>query len=160
MPKSLAAHWAALEEHFQCHARRVARFRETGRHDVLAMWEKGINEGGTPLSQFERAALIERYCELFGTWPACAEGTAAGKTPTLADLELADRPNAEGRQRIARQRRRVAEQERLSRDIRLSERVLLNFEGTFQLTVGYRRTLTGKGPDWERTCQLYVGLGR
>ena len=151
MPKSLAAQWADLDEHFQRHARCVARFRETGRDDVQAMWEKGINEGGTPLSEFEREALIERYCELFGTWPACADRTGIGKTLTLADLELADRPNAEDRQRIARQRRRVAEQERLGSDIRLSERVLLNFEATFQLMVGYRRTLTGKAPHWERT---------
>jgi len=27
------------------------------------------NEHGIPLSQFERDALIERHCELFGTWP-------------------------------------------------------------------------------------------
>ena len=149
MPKSLAAQWAALEEHFQRHARLVARFRETGRDEVLAMWEKGINEGGTLLSQFEREALIERYCELFGTWPACPEHPAAGKTPTFADLELADSPTAE-EQRIARQRR-AAIRERLGGDIRLSERVLLNFEATFQLMVGYPRALTRKSPDWERT---------
>jgi hypothetical protein len=99
------------------------------------MWEKGVNEGGTPLSEFEREALVERYCELFGTWPSCAARTATGKTPTLADLELADRPIADGRPCIAHRRRRVAEQERHGSDIRLSERVLLNFEATFQVMV-------------------------
>jgi hypothetical protein len=147
MPTSLAAQWAALEEHFQRHAKLVARFRETGRDTVVAMWEGQINEDGTPLSEFEREALIERYCELFGTWPACTRQAARGiKTHTLADLELADRRIAEGRQRIHQQRRRITEQGRLGSDIRLSERVLLNFEATLQPMVGYRRALIGKIP--------------
>ena len=148
MATSLAAQWAALEEHFQCHAKLVARFRETGRDAVVAMWKNQINEDGTPLSEFEREALVERYCELFGTWPACAQRAGGGvKARTRAELELADRRVAECRQRIALQRRRVTEQERLGSDIRLSARVLLNFEATFQLMVGYPRALTGKIPD-------------
>ena len=148
MATSLAAQWAALEEHFQRHAKLVARFRETGRDAVVAMWKNQINEDGTPLSEFEREALVERYCELFGTWPACAQRAGGGvKARTRAELELADRRVAECRQRIALQRRRVTEQERLGSDIRLSERVLLNFEATFQLMVGYPRALTGKIPD-------------
>jgi len=148
MATSLAAQWAALEEHFQRHAKLVARFRETGRDAVVAMWKNQINEDGTPLSEFEREALVERYCELFGTWPACAQRAGGGvKARTRAELELADRRVAECRQRIALQRRRVTEQERLGSDIRMSERVLLNFEATFQLMVGYPRALTGKIPD-------------
>jgi len=148
MATSLAAQWAALEEHFQRHAKLVARFRETGRDAVVAMWKNQINEAGTPLSEFEREALVERYCELFGTWPACAQRAGGGvKARTRAELELADRRVAECRQRIALQRRRVTEQERLGSDIRMSERVLLNFEATFQLMVGYPRALTGKIPD-------------
>jgi len=92
--------------------------------------------------------LVERYCELFGTWPACAQRAGGGvKARARAELELADRRVAECRQRIALQRRRVTEQERLGSDIRLSARVLLNFEATFQLMVGYPRALTGKIPD-------------
>lgn len=137
MPTSLAAQWAALEEHFQRHAKLVARFRETDRNAVLIMWESQTNEGGTSLSEFEREALIERYCELFGTWPACAERAAGVKTHRPADIELPDRRIAEGKQSIAHKRRRLTEQERFGSDIRLSERVLLNFESTFQLMVGY-----------------------
>jgi hypothetical protein len=33
------------------------------------MWRSQTNERGSPLSKFEREALIERHCELFGTWP-------------------------------------------------------------------------------------------
>jgi hypothetical protein len=33
------------------------------------MWKSQTNEDGKHLSQFERDALIERHCELFGTWP-------------------------------------------------------------------------------------------
>ena len=72
---TLAAHWAALEKHFQHHAKLVARFRETGRETLVVMWQYQINESGMPLSQYEREALIERYCEVFGTWPACAPRT-------------------------------------------------------------------------------------
>ena len=132
MASSHAAQWAALEEHFQRHAKLVARFRETGRNAVVAMWENQINESGTALSEFEREALIERYCELFGAWPACAQPTLGGaKTQTRADLELTERHVTECRQRIAHQRRRVTEQDRLGSDIRLSQRVLLNFEATY-----------------------------
>jgi hypothetical protein len=147
MPTSLAAQWAALEEHFQRHTKLVARFRKTGRDAVVSMWENQINENGTPLSEFEREALIERYCELFGTWPACAQRTARGvKTDALAVAGLADPRIAVGRRRIAHQRRRITEQQRRGGDIRLSERVLLNFEATFQPMVGYPRALTGKIP--------------
>jgi hypothetical protein len=33
------------------------------------MWRNQTNEGGNRLTEFEREALIERHCELFGTWP-------------------------------------------------------------------------------------------
>jgi hypothetical protein len=33
------------------------------------MWKSQTNEDGKRLSKFERDALIERHCELFGTWP-------------------------------------------------------------------------------------------
>jgi hypothetical protein len=33
------------------------------------MWRDDRNERGQPLSAFERQALIERHCELFGHWP-------------------------------------------------------------------------------------------
>ena len=67
--RSVAAHWAALDRHFQQHAKLVDRFRDIDRDAVLRMWKSQTNESGERLSQFERDALIERYCELFGTWP-------------------------------------------------------------------------------------------
>jgi hypothetical protein len=33
------------------------------------MWKYQMNETGDRLSPFERDALIERQCELFGVWP-------------------------------------------------------------------------------------------
>jgi hypothetical protein len=36
---------------------------------VRRMWKSQTNEHGEPLTQFEREALIERHCELFGMWP-------------------------------------------------------------------------------------------
>jgi hypothetical protein len=36
---------------------------------VLGMAQSGRNERGQNLSAFEREALVERHCELFGCWP-------------------------------------------------------------------------------------------
>jgi hypothetical protein len=51
------------------HAAAVERFRCAGRGEVIRMWREGTNELGEPLSAFERKALVERYCEIFGRWP-------------------------------------------------------------------------------------------
>jgi glutathione S-transferase len=67
--RSVAAQWAALDDHFRHHARLVDRFRHADLHAVARMWKSQTNEDGKRLSQFERDALIERHCELFGTWP-------------------------------------------------------------------------------------------
>jgi hypothetical protein len=69
METSLAAPWAALDHHFRDHARQVQRFGRAGRGAVRRMWSSQTNEDGKHLSEFERDALIERHCELFGTWP-------------------------------------------------------------------------------------------
>ena len=69
MTLSLAAHWAALDDHFQRHAKLIDRFRHAKSDAVARMWKYQINEDGLRLSPFERDALIERHCELFGTWP-------------------------------------------------------------------------------------------
>jgi hypothetical protein len=66
---SVAAHWAALEDHFQRHAKLMDRFKQAGPDAVRRMWSSQTNEDGNHLSQFERHALIERHCELFGTQP-------------------------------------------------------------------------------------------
>ena len=64
-----AAQWDALDGHFQYHARLVDRFKEAGHVAVQHMWRTQTNEAGTALTPFEREALIERHCELFGAWP-------------------------------------------------------------------------------------------
>jgi hypothetical protein len=66
---SVAAQWAALDDHFREHAKQIQRFRHMGRSAVRQMWNSQTNEDGNRLSQHERDALIERHCELFGTWP-------------------------------------------------------------------------------------------
>ena len=68
----------------------VDRFKEAGREAVLSMWRSQTNEDGQRLSRFEREALIERHCELFGIWPVRAPDREV-RAFTLADLELADR---------------------------------------------------------------------
>jgi hypothetical protein len=88
---TLAAQWAALDEHFQNHAKLVERFRDAGPEVVARMWMSQTNEGGHSVSQFERDALIERHCELFGTWPdLCPPRNAARSGLPAAELEHAD----------------------------------------------------------------------
>jgi hypothetical protein len=65
----VVAEWAALEQHFRHHATLVNRFRHANGPAVLRMWMTQTNGAGKRLSQFEREALVERHCELFGTWP-------------------------------------------------------------------------------------------
>ena len=62
MNTSIAEHWSVLDK-------IVERFRYAKADAVARMWKYQTNEQGKRLSQFERAALIERHCELFGTWP-------------------------------------------------------------------------------------------
>jgi len=66
---SVAGQWAVLDEHFRHHATLITLFRHATPEAVLRMWKTQRNEHGKCLSPFERDALIERHCELFGTWP-------------------------------------------------------------------------------------------
>ena len=66
---SLAAEWATLDLHFKEHFKLVNRFRGAGGDAVIRMWRSQTKEDGNRLSKSERDALIERHCELFGTWP-------------------------------------------------------------------------------------------
>jgi hypothetical protein len=64
----VAAQWATLERRFADHAKVVGRFRGAAPDAVVRMWQSQTNEDGKCLSRFERDALIERHCELFGVW--------------------------------------------------------------------------------------------
>ena len=63
--------WTRLEQHFCLHKALVSRFGSANGPAVVHMWKEGKNEHGETLSSFERAALVERYCQLFGHWPRC-----------------------------------------------------------------------------------------
>jgi hypothetical protein len=69
MATSVDPHWLTLCLHFVHHARQVDRFRTASELAVRCMWDNQINEDGEPLTPFERKALFERHCELFGVWP-------------------------------------------------------------------------------------------
>jgi hypothetical protein len=103
---TLAAQWAALDEHFQNHIKLVERFRDAGPEVVARMWMRQTNESGHSVSQFERDALIERYCELFGTWPdLCPARNELRSGLPAAELERADLCIDKAKQHIADQRR-------------------------------------------------------
>jgi hypothetical protein len=61
--------WAELQDHFRHHASLLRRFERADAKAVARMWKTNRNEVYEPLSAFELEALIERHCELFGTWP-------------------------------------------------------------------------------------------
>jgi len=46
---SVAAHWAALDNHFQRHAKLIDRFRQAGPDAVRRMWSSQTNEEGKNL---------------------------------------------------------------------------------------------------------------
>src|SRR5262249_9605342 len=84
----------------QHHAGVVDRFRAADCDGVLSMWRSQTNEDGQYLSSFEREALIERHCQLFGrlvhrgeeealrrqhslisNWPSVASAKASDELP-------------------------------------------------------------------------------
>ena len=67
--RALAASWEVEYAESQRSGALMARFQSASANDVIKMWETGTNEHGRKLSQFEFGALIERWCELFGTLP-------------------------------------------------------------------------------------------
>jgi len=75
-------YWQALDHHFCRQAQQLDRFRRASRGAARRMWASQTNEHGEPLSQFEREALIERHCELFGNWPqlGSSDATVTGST--------------------------------------------------------------------------------
>jgi predicted DNA-binding transcriptional regulator AlpA len=72
---------------------RVASYyRHLDASAVVRLWEAGLNESGKSLTRFELAALIERWCELFGCLPPSdAAGQSAPATqPSEAEPQLDD----------------------------------------------------------------------
>jgi hypothetical protein len=66
--------WARLQEHVRLHKLMLDRFQRFGPAAVLRMWRTQANELGVPLTAFEREALAERHCLLFGVQPRPRRG--------------------------------------------------------------------------------------
>jgi prophage regulatory protein len=76
--KALADKWHDMAEGIKEDGQLASRFSDAGPHRVIEMWETGRviedskaphSRNGKPLSKFETAALVERWCELFGCHP-------------------------------------------------------------------------------------------
>jgi predicted DNA-binding transcriptional regulator AlpA len=92
--RDIAARWERQQEDDSEQAdpnswdNRVASYyRHLDASDVVRLWEAGTNEKGKPLSRFELAALIERWCDLFGCLPP---SDAAGQNPPAAQPSEAE----------------------------------------------------------------------
>jgi predicted DNA-binding transcriptional regulator AlpA len=67
--KALAAQWEHQFAQCEYDCAIAARFRDATPTEVIAMWESGTNDKGQRLSQFEFAALCERWIEIFNDLP-------------------------------------------------------------------------------------------
>jgi prophage regulatory protein len=86
--RHLAAKWEAqYEEHLRSTA-LVSRFKDTTPSEVIRMYEGGRNERGHKLSQFEFAALVERWFELFRAYPLSEDSAAPPTGSTIAEPEV------------------------------------------------------------------------
>lgn len=68
----LADSWQTLAEN----AKLSGRFADASPSSVVDMWGSGRNEKGKHPTRFETQALVERWCEIFGSLPPADAGTA------------------------------------------------------------------------------------
>src|SRR5262245_55508695 len=85
MKVSVAAQWAALENHFRHHATLVGRFRHVGPDAVVHMLNSQRNEHGGCLSPGEREALIERDGAIAGGDLLRQEAKPGAEVATLGE---------------------------------------------------------------------------
>src|SRR5262249_5724663 len=92
--------WERLQEQWDAQADPNSWDNQVGAHyqhlsanDAVRMWEAGTNEKSNPLTRFELAALIERWCELFGCLPPSdpgGQGTPPATRPPAPGATLDD----------------------------------------------------------------------
>src|SRR6185437_331504 len=78
--------------------RVAAYYRHLDVSDVVRLWETGVNEKGKALTRFETAALIERWCELFGCSPPSDSAAQNESTPQSSKAG----PRFDGRDTVTR----------------------------------------------------------
>ena len=120
--------WDAQADQQAWDAQVASHYGAIGPVEIAGMWETAKNEQGKPLSKFELAALVERWCELFGCLPPNDNSTPA---PPPAPVE----PGPEGtdmmtRADVARKlRASVSSVQRMERDGRLPRAARLGARG-------------------------------
>lgn len=67
--KKLAKQWKDHKTAGDEAAELAARFRHTAPSELIRMWEKGENEKGEPLSDFEAQSMAEAWVRVFGDLP-------------------------------------------------------------------------------------------
>ena len=121
--------WDAQADANSWDNRVAVHYRRLGPTAVVCMWEAGVNEKGLPLSKFELAALVEKYCEVFGCLPPSDSSTPAPTTSVPVE------PEPEGtdmmtRADVARKRRAsVSSVQRMEKDGRLPKATRLGARG-------------------------------
>jgi predicted DNA-binding transcriptional regulator AlpA len=88
---------------------------------VVRLWEAGTNEKGQPLTRFELAALVERWCDLFGCLPP-SDGVGQNPPaaqPSEAEPQLDDLDTMTRADVARRLRAHVSTVQRMERDGRL-----------------------------------------
>jgi predicted DNA-binding transcriptional regulator AlpA len=122
--RELATRWERLHDEWSERADPnawdnavAAHYQHLGASDVMRLWEGGVNEKGNPFTPLELAALVERWCELFGCLPPSESAPAARPSetePQLDDLDTMTRADVARRLRTS-----ISTIQRMEKDGRL-----------------------------------------
>lgn len=87
--RALADDWAAEAEEARHTASLCSHFDGCSAHQLIDMWDSGMNLKGKPLSQWEGQALVEAWCRMFGELPPNdPDGDIAAQEPGAPEPEL------------------------------------------------------------------------
>ena len=88
--KALAEHWDSMWEQQAYEIALEERFKDATASEVVAMWERGTNEKGQPLSAFEFHAICASWIATFGCLPPDREPTPGDAPASPTEPEPAD----------------------------------------------------------------------
>ena len=121
--------WDAQAEQQAYDGHVASHYRAIGPVAIVGMWDTSKNEQGKPLSKFELAALVERWCELFGCFPPCDGSTPAPTTSVPVEPE-ASGSDMMTRADVARKlRASVSSVQRMEKDGRLPKATRIGARG-------------------------------
>jgi predicted DNA-binding transcriptional regulator AlpA len=126
--REIAARWGRQQDQWSQQAdpnswdnRVASHYQHLDASAIVRLWETGVNETGKTLTRFETAALIERWCDLFGCLPPSDSvgQNAPAAQPTEAEPQLDDLDTMTRADVARRLRSSVSTVHRMEKDGRL-----------------------------------------